>query len=259
MVKESLSLKAYRSIQSRIYSGSLAVGSVVSEVSLAEELGVSRTPVREAIRRLCSEGLLEQVPRFGTIVRRQTRNEIIELYQLREALESYAVGIAAQTISPEDLKQMETYCEHIRVMAHKLRDSGKDVLDSAEMGRFLAVDMAFHTLMIHVAGNSRITKLVTESKVLTGCFFRTNRRQHNLEIIVGAYRFHVRILRALQRGDAEAAGRFTAEHIRAGLKGALQQYDQMKAAESVAKPVQLELPDVVLDEFAQIDWMGKGM
>lgn len=257
MSNEPLSAKAYRNIQNRIYSGTLSVGSVVSEVSLAGELGVSRTPVREAIRRLCGEGLLEQIPRYGTVVRKQTRREIIELYQLREALESYAVGVAARLMKPHELESLEDFCGCIREMADQLKDSGNKVLGNDEMGRFLAIDMAFHTLIIRAAGNGRITKLVTESKVLTGCFFRTNRRQHTLEIVQGAYNYHVKILGALKEGDAEAAGRFAAEHIRAGQQGALLQYDQMTGIEPVSESVQLDLPDAILNEFAGFDWKSE--
>jgi DNA-binding GntR family transcriptional regulator len=256
MAEETLSAKAYRSIQSRIYSGALPAGSVVSEVSLAEELGISRTPVREAIRRLCMEGLLEQVPRYGTIVRQQTRRELIELYQLREALEAYAIGEATRRIGGQELAHLESLCERIRAIAHELRDSRRGVLDHDAMGRFLAADMAFHMFLIRAAGNSRISRLVVEARVLTGCFFRTNRRQHDLRIVAGAYRFHRRIFLALKRGDAEAARDLLLRHIRAGLEGALKQYDWLESQATDTQPTRLNLPEDMLTEFTRFDWDG---
>ena len=249
MKSVSLSSQAYRSIQRSVFSGALPVGSVVSEVSLADEIGVSRTPVREAIRRLCVEGLLEQVPRYGTIVRRQTRREMIELYQLREALESYAVGAAAQNISDQDLVKLETLCDKMRMIAHELRDSDFEALDEDGMGRFLAIDMAFHMLLIRAAGNSRITKLTGESRMLTGCFFRTNRRRHNLQIVAGAYRFHRRIFQAVRRSDTASARRLTVAHIQAGIQGMLEQYDKLESEAPLPKLARLNLPDDLLTEF----------
>jgi DNA-binding GntR family transcriptional regulator len=256
MTTETLSSKAYKNIQERIFSGSLPVGSVVSEVSLANEIGVSRTPVREAVRRLCVDGLLEQVPGYGTIVRRQSRREMIELYQLREALESYAVGVAAQNISNQDMARLEILCDKMRTIAHELRDSNLDALDSDGMGSFLAVDMAFHILLIRSAGNSRITKLASESRMLTGCFFRTNRRQHDLHIVAGAYRFHRRIFQAVQHSDVEKACRLTVEHIHAGMQGMIKQYDKIESASSPSDLTNMNLSNDLLKELINLGMDG---
>src|SRR5262245_15044729 len=88
--------RAYEHIQEAILSGHLPAGSVVSEAVLAKSLGISRTPVGEAIRQLAREGLVQQVPRYGTIVKPIDRRELIELYEMRAALESYAAARAAE-------------------------------------------------------------------------------------------------------------------------------------------------------------------
>ena len=103
MVSPNRRERAYQYLHARIASGALAGGALVSELSLAREMGLSRTPVREAIRQLIMEGLVEQVPRHGTIVRIPERREVAELYEVREALESYAVAQAARRILPADL------------------------------------------------------------------------------------------------------------------------------------------------------------
>ena len=87
--------KAYVLIQQKIARGELPPGSAVSEIPLAQELGSSRTPVREALGQLVAEGLLEQTPNRGAVVVQLGRQDIIDLYELREALEVYAVGKAA--------------------------------------------------------------------------------------------------------------------------------------------------------------------
>src|SRR5438105_3197888 len=86
MLRTSLAQKAYEHLQEGIFSGRLRAGTVISEEALAKELGISRTPVGEAIRQLAGEGLVEQVPRYGTIVKPLDRRELQELYEIRDAL-----------------------------------------------------------------------------------------------------------------------------------------------------------------------------
>ena len=88
----SIRERAYLHIQQLLLSGKLEAGSSVSEQMLAKDLGSSRTPIREAMNQLAAEGLLEPSPNGGMIVTQLGREDIIELYELREALEVYAVG-----------------------------------------------------------------------------------------------------------------------------------------------------------------------
>src|SRR5205823_2770820 len=92
----SLQEKAYLYLRGKILSGELGPGSAVSEVSIARELGNSRGPLREAIRRLTAEGFLQPAPAGGSVVVNFSRRDVAELYELREALEVYAVGKAAE-------------------------------------------------------------------------------------------------------------------------------------------------------------------
>src|SRR6476646_9375274 len=101
--------RAYVRIQRKIASGELAAGTALSEVALAAELGASRTPIREAIAQLVAEGLLEQTPNRGAVVVQLKRHDIIELFELREALELYAVTKAARQAVPEtEVKHLQT-------------------------------------------------------------------------------------------------------------------------------------------------------
>ena len=116
-----LTHQAYQHIQAEILAGRFAAGTLISETRIAEELGISRTPVGEAIRTLASEGWVEQQPRRGTIVRSFSRREIIELYELREALETFAAGkaagshfrldlVASGTVLQRDAESGQTTC-----------------------------------------------------------------------------------------------------------------------------------------------------
>src|SRR6188768_653952 len=156
MPADPLRDQAYRHIHGKLLSGELPAGHVLSEHSLAREIGISRTPVREAIRRLEQEGILEQVPRYGTIVRRPERRDLEELYQLREALEPYAVAQVAGRLNGEDLAMLARLCDEIRVIAAAVKKAGRDVVDAALMRRLLSADLAFHMVLLRASGNRRL-------------------------------------------------------------------------------------------------------
>ena len=156
----SLRDRAYRHLREKMLAGELAPGMRVSEEALAEEIGISRTPMREAFKQLASEGALEAVPRVGTIVRTPGRREVEELYELREALEGYAVERAAERISPRGIEGLTRLLDEIGAVGGELKSGGKRALEGALLRRFLAADMGFHLRLIEAAGNRRISKSV---------------------------------------------------------------------------------------------------
>lgn len=242
--------QAYDFLQARIVSGQLAGGSQVSELSLARQIGTSRTPVREAIRRLVHEGLLEQVPRLGTVVRAPERRDIIELYEIREALEGHAVLQAVERITAEDLARLDRLCGQLDELARQLRQSKARVLDAVGMRRFLAADLAFHMVLMRAAGNQRLLKMVADSRVLTR-IFATRRQEHNLEVLRETYRYHSQILRAVKAGDGETASRLLRAHIRASQEEALAHFD--RPALDTASLLPLGLPAEVVAELDRIE------
>ena len=126
-------------IQQKIARGELCPGSAVSEVPLAKELGSSRTPVREALGQLVAEGFLEQTPNRGTIVVQLRRQDIIDLYELREALEVYTVNKAArQKNTPQDLKRLKRLADEILGLQGELRDTPGQSHKKSALGKSLA-------------------------------------------------------------------------------------------------------------------------
>jgi DNA-binding GntR family transcriptional regulator len=236
MIANPLRQRAYEFIQEGIVSGRLAVGSQLSEMSLAQQMGISRTPVREAIRRLVHEGLLEQLPRYGTIVRTPDRRDIVELYELREALEGYAVGRAAAGIAAKNLALLAQLCDEINRLGAGLRRSGKPALEGELMEQFLAADLAFHMVIVRAAGNGRLLKTVSESRVLTRVI-GMKRQEHTAVVVEETYRYHSRILRALRRGDAKAAHELLVDHIRRSKEEALEAFDQPRLDQDVFLPL----------------------
>lgn len=138
MTTASLTQTVYRHLQDQLISGNLLTGSLVSEKKLAAELGVSRTPVGNAIKRLVAEGLMEQVPRYGTIVKAATRRDIEENYELREAIEPYAVRKAAGRITKPQLEQLSVLCRAIQELVEELDSTDAVVLEGDSLQSFFA-------------------------------------------------------------------------------------------------------------------------
>src|ERR1700733_2517968 len=93
-------------IQSRVKAGSIPIGSWLRQESLATEFGVSRTPIREALRKLQSSGVVEFVPNRGALVRGPTVRDIREAYEIRAELEAYAAELATRWIRPDQLERL---------------------------------------------------------------------------------------------------------------------------------------------------------
>jgi len=252
VVKVPRRQQAYQFIQQKILSGELPAGSQVSEMALAREIGMSRMPIREAIRQLEVEGLVRQVPRFGTIVHSLDRAEMAELYEVREALESHAAEAAASRISADDLQLLSLLCKKLITVARSLRDSGEKTFGPELLQSFLAADMGFHMVVLRATGNRRMMKLVADLRVLSR-IFAAKREPHDLPIVASAYRFHRRVLRALKRADGDAARYWMREHIRASRRLALESFDRQQAAGAAASAIPLALPQELLEELNQIE------
>ncbi len=201
MSSGNLRRKAYNHIHAKILSGDLPNGHQVSELSLAREIGISRTPVREAVQQLQREGLVEQLPRLGTIVRTPERRDIVELYELREALEPFAVGLAARRAPRSEFPTLEKLCAEMDGIGEELRESGMTSLDPNRLERFLTADMAFHVMLLRASGNHRMMRIVADSRVLLR-IFSARRQEHNLAVLRETYQFHSRVLDAIKIGDA---------------------------------------------------------
>lgn len=240
---ESRKARAYRYIQSKIISGELSAGQPVSEPSLSREIGISRTPVREAIGQLTAEGFLEQIPGRGTVVKLPTRSGIQELYELREALEVYSAGKAArQPLQPDDAENLDNLCDAVISLADSLRTSGQRSLDAAAMERFLALDMRFHLLLLRAAGNQRILKVVRDTRLMIR-IFHIQREGHDAPLLQEIYGYHKGILDAVRGGDAERAMQLAGEHIRASCRERLNDYDRWE------RMSQIRLDSELLSDF----------
>lgn len=234
--ESSIKEKARVHIQRKIATGELTPGSALSELSLAKELGTSRTPVREAISQLVAEGLLEHVPNRGAVVMQIKRQDIIDLYELREALEVYAVGKAArQPVGNADLERLHALDAEILTLKQELAASGREALNAAQMHRFVRADLAFHTVLMRLAGNTRLIKVVNETRLLIRIFIVMRREGHTVADLDRIRTEHSGVVDALEKGDAEHAMRLLAEHIQRSERERLEQYDHWEHEASLRK------------------------
>ncbi len=221
----TLRQQAYHRIREMLAFGELAAGSALSEPGLARELGMSRTPVREAIRQMEMEGLLDYAPRYGATVRVPGRDELAEMYGVREALECDASAEAARRIGPAEIERLRDLCRGMRKLARQFYTSGEPFMGGPLLKAFVAADIEFHHVVIRAGGNRFVLKILDETRLLarvfTSTFWRYDRRA-----VVEANRFHGRLLWALRQGDAEAARRATLEAMQVSKRNALAAWDQ---------------------------------
>jgi DNA-binding GntR family transcriptional regulator len=225
--------KAYQHIQNQIASGELIPGGSISELLLAKELGSSRTPIREAISQLVSEGLLEQTPNRGTTVVRLTREDIIDLYELREALEIYVVGkVARDPLAEDDLKRLQTLSDGVLALSEELEASGERNLNPEQMKRFLVFDRRFHALLMAFSFNPRIRKIVDETRLLIRIFAMTT-FGYSTEKLRNIHSQHAEIIQAIMNKDPQLAMQRLAEHIRSSKQERLDEFDRKRRASTI--------------------------
>jgi len=212
-----LSEKTYHYLRRKLLAGELHPGSRLDYKKIAEELGISVTPVREAMGKLASEGLVELVPRAGAIVRKLGRQEAEELYGVREAIETYAAAKAAGKILNARLEQLEQLLNKMHEIVSKAPAGSNGVLTGDALAEFLEADLAFHMSVIEAAGNARLTKLAADGHILSR-IFGTERFGHNRELLEEAEAQHRAIFDALKLRDPAMAGQTVAIHINRSLE-----------------------------------------
>lgn len=136
-------------LRQAIQNGTLQPGERLMEIPLAEELGVSRTPIREAIRKLELEGFVIMVPRRGAYVANITLKDITQVFELRSALEELAAGLAAERITEEEIETLERMI--VEIGEH---------MENKDMDRVVAADVAFHEVLYKASRNDRLVEIV---------------------------------------------------------------------------------------------------
>lgn len=193
----SLSEEVYRRLRADILHGALRPNSALVEVELADRLQVSRTPVRESLQRLAADGLIVS-HRRRWIVYEHTKEEVVELYEVRAALESYAARLAATRASDDQIRAIAD----IRSRATAVELKNEDRVSANEQ---------FHDLVIVAANNSRITDQLQRNRLY---YFNTSvAALYTDQDRAKSAGQHGEIIDALQDGDADRAQECAREHV----------------------------------------------
>jgi DNA-binding GntR family transcriptional regulator len=220
--------RAYRHLRERFENGDLKPGDRVSDLALSREIqGVSRTPIREALNQLASEGLIEFIPHRGAFVRQPDLREIEEFYELRELLEGHAASRLAAAPDPVALADLRGLVDEMAAMVADLK-SEEDALSKEATRRQRRLDLEFHRILLEACGNRRLRRIVDDSRVLARPFEAMEPRMWPASLR-SAHREHAAILEAIQAGDSQAAHRAMTSHIHSSLgniRRALSGHDQ---------------------------------
>jgi DNA-binding GntR family transcriptional regulator len=194
--------RAYQTIRDGIVRGVYAQGSHITAQGLAETSGLSRTPVREAMRRLHSEGLIQIIPNRGAFVARWTEREIEQTYDLRVLLESYAAGLAAKNVTEAQLAVLRGLAEEMKALVQIEEPSVQAIAD---------VNSRFHHAMLLACGNPRLHEMLTtlvEMPLVLSTF-----RHYSREELVRSANQHLELIWALEVRDVEWARNVMSAHI----------------------------------------------
>lgn len=206
----------YDRLRKKILDSELAPGSHILEQELAVMLGVSRTPIREAVIRLQNEGLLEIVPRHGVRIVPIAVSDMREIYDVLISLEPRAAELlAARGASPKELRQLEDACARMA-----------DSLARGEMEEWALADEEFHLGIVRLSNNRRLVDIVLNcwDQVHRARYFTLRLRQHPQPS--KSIEEHYEIIEAVRRGDTSAAYGIYRRHRERGLK---EQIDVMTA------------------------------
>lgn len=199
---------AYEYLRGRILSGELPPQSRIKEQEIAAQLGISRTPVREALARLKSEGFIDSSPRRGAVVCRVELDEIDEIYEIRAALERLVAKRACERATDAEIAEMDQIllCAETELASGDRQAAGKHTLE-------------FHALLNRTSGSPRLVAMLRSLDERLGAF--RNRSIHQPGRTEGAMRQHRAILESLRRRDVAEMQRWVEDHAERGRLSAI--------------------------------------
>jgi len=200
---------AYKEIRARILSGSFGPGERLTEERLARELGISRTPVRQALTRLEADGLVALVPNRGAVVRSYSPADVLEIYDLRALLEGHAAREAATNVQPAVLGTLWALVNEMEGFALEAFPSREEAVVW-----FTDRNNRLHQAIHAASGNRRLVDLLNRTvqiPLVYRAFFAYTEKEFAL-----SQHYHVKIVQALERRDGDAAEALMRAHIYQG-------------------------------------------
>ncbi len=190
----------FNTLRKAILKGDLKPGERLMEIALAEKLGVSRTPIREAIRKLELEGLVVMAPRKGAKVASITERDLNDVLEVRKGMEELAIRLACERITPEQLDELD-----------KVEKKFLNLIDSENLTELAEVDVEFHDIIYASTNNKRLIQLLNN--------LREQMYRYRIEYLKDSAvrrqlaKEHKSICEALRTQDKESALRYVYVHI----------------------------------------------
>lgn len=198
MAKETRKNIAYQNLRDAILTWTLSPGSPIVEQEISDQLGISRTPVREALKQLEAEGLVKVIPQRGTFVSDLSTQDVEEIFALRESLEIMALKVAIGNIPSDQLTKLESFLSSLTP------DSPHE--------QFFESDRMLHEIIVNHGGNERLAHFLDSLNVQVERVRRISAaRPNRLDL---SMREHLGILRAIRARDWNAAESELRQHIR---------------------------------------------
>ena len=207
----SLASVVQQEIERQILAGELEPGAKLIEAAIAERLGVSRGPVREAFRMLEQAGLLRQEKNRGVFVRDIPLDEVVEIYDLRAMLDEAVGRRLAEHITPEQLKSLRGIVEAM-----------EKAVKAGEPGSYHLLNLDFHDRLVEYAGNRKLTSMYRRLINELSLFRRINVADG--KVLPASVGEHRSIVKAIASGDAEAAGKALRDHALASKERTLRRH-----------------------------------
>lgn len=209
----------FENIRQAIVKGIFAPGERLMEIQLADDLGVSRTPVREAIRKLELEGFVVMIPRRGTYVANLSIKDINDVYEIRISLDVLAAGLAAERIEPEELEELNRLLLEISEAAR-----------TGPMDKIVRLDTAFHDVLYKASRNDRLRNIINNLREqITGIRGTSMRYPGRLADTLEEHRALVDSIAARDSERAQAAARIHLENAEHTLLKAMAEEQQAKS------------------------------
>ena len=208
-----LASKVYHQIRAEILRGELVPGESVTEMGLASDCGVSRTPVREALRQLELEGLVELIPNKGAVILGIRPEDICDIYRIRSLLEGDAAARAAQRATEEDVRRLT-----------EILDLTEFYISKENLQQLQAMDGQFHQLIYEMSGSRMLRHVLKDLHYYIGLTRAASLKSEGRA--VRSVQEHRKVLEAIARRDSAAAQKQMTLHVENALKNVLKKHLQ---------------------------------
>lgn len=198
----------YESLEEKILSGEYKIGEQITENRISAELGVSRTPVREALMMLEKDGLVDLIPNKGAVVHGVSTDDLIDIYNIRKRLEGLAASLAARRIDEKGISELKETVELSEFYISK---------NDAE--KLKKLDSDFHALVYHYSGSRMLEKVLSDLHRTVGSYRKKS--LENPARLEKSVTEHREIFSAIKAGDAEKADALASLHVGAALENLL--------------------------------------